>query len=55
MYHIKVADFGLSQLLPDGNVGIDKQDMRGTPLWNAPEVLQRMVSHARALYVFLCL
>lgn len=47
MYRVKVADFGLSQLLPDGISGQDTTDMRGTPLWNAPEVLQRSVSHMR--------
>jgi serine/threonine protein kinase len=38
-----VADFGLSQLLADGAAGHDTNAMRGTPFWNAPEVLLREV------------
>ena len=41
MFRVKVADFGLSQFLREGDVGQDGKTMRGSPLWNAPEVLQR--------------
>lgn len=56
-YRVKVADFGLSQLLPDGMAGQDSNAMRGTPLWNAPEVLQRQVFTEKAdIYSFaICL
>jgi len=40
-YQVKVADFGLSQLLPEGVGDRDVNRMKGSPLWNAPEVLRR--------------
>ena len=53
MYRVKVADFGLSQILPDGVMGHDDKQMRGTPLWNAPEVLDRGAFTERAdIYSF---
>jgi serine/threonine protein kinase len=56
-YAVKVADFGLSQILPDGVDGHDDKQMRGTPLWNAPEVLERNTFTEKAdIYSFaICL
>jgi hypothetical protein len=56
-YAVKVADFGLSQILPDGVAGHDDKQMRGTPLWNAPEVLERHAFTEKAdIYSFaICL
>jgi serine/threonine protein kinase len=36
---IKVCDFGLSQMLADGEVARDQKSAKGTPLWMAPEVM----------------
>jgi len=37
--HVKVCDFGLSQLIPRDKKVKDKQNAKGTPLWMAPEVM----------------
>eukprot|EP00019_Armaparvus_languidus_P006004 CAMPEP_0168607050 /NCGR_PEP_ID=MMETSP0420-20121227/16923_1 /TAXON_ID=498008 /ORGANISM="Pessonella sp." /LENGTH=538 /DNA_ID=CAMNT_0008646807 /DNA_START=56 /DNA_END=1672 /DNA_ORIENTATION=- len=38
-WRIKVCDFGLSQMLQDGEVARDQKSAKGTPLWMAPEVM----------------
>ncbi|KAH3744146.1 SHK1 protein [Pelomyxa schiedti] len=39
--HVKVCDFGLSELRPNGQAVLrDKLVAKGTPLWMAPEVLR---------------
>lgn len=51
-YQVKVADFGLSQLLPEGVGDRDVNRMKGSPLWNAPEVLRREVNWIYYFYFF---
>eukprot|EP01125_Pyxidicula_operculata_P000455 TRINITY_DN10484_c0_g1_i1.p1 TRINITY_DN10484_c0_g1~~TRINITY_DN10484_c0_g1_i1.p1 ORF type:complete len:491 (+),score=105.96 TRINITY_DN10484_c0_g1_i1:110-1582(+) len=37
---VKVCDFGLSQVKPQGTMLVDDDLAKGTPLWMAPEVMQ---------------
>lgn len=46
-YTIKVCDFGLSQLL-EGDDSQDKKNAIGSPLWMAPEVMQKKPFNERA-------
>jgi serine/threonine protein kinase len=47
-----VCDFGLSQLLDTGE-GRDKKNAIGSPLWMAPEVMQKKAFNEKAdVYVY---